>query len=68
MPFYNFDLSNSQGKICNWCLFFNGSKGISKSDLLIASLLSDYAKSAIGIIEFTKWGPDVWVCTNVCAL
>lgn len=32
---------------------------MSKSDLLIAALLSDRAKPAIGIIEFTKWGPGV---------
>lgn len=63
-----FHLSNSQDKICNRCLFFNGFKAISKSDLCIVALLSDGAKAAIGVIEFTKLGPCVSVSERVCSL
>lgn len=42
--FTTFDLSNRQGKISNGYLFFNGSKEMSGSDLLMAVLLGDFCQ------------------------
>lgn len=63
--FITFDLSNSLGKIFNWCLFFNGPKGIRKSDLLIVSLLKKLCQGCNWHNRICKVGPR-WVSVYKC--